>query len=131
TAVAGMLPAHALGTAPQELTQRARKTRVLQPFYFGGSYKYHEQDFLRIRALGQYNVLAGRQMIDINNETMASMLSARREWSRWRSMQGSLAISENGVVRTITYPVASISSPGTLWSNLASSDPIANIQAWA
>lgn len=129
--VAGMASAHALDAAPPSVAARERKTRVEVPFYFGDQMELNESDFLHIRALGTFNRMAGRELVLDQQKQMVVRTATREEWARWQAFGGSIAVDENGVKRTLTYPTKSISAPSTLWSVVASANPIANVQGWA
>lgn len=129
--IAGMTPAHSLNSPAPTLAHRGRVKRTELPFYFGEKQILEESDFLHIRALGTFDRFAGRELVLKGQEQMLSRMVTRLEWARWQAMAGSLAISVNGVIRTVTYATKSISNPSTLWSVVATANPIANLQAWA
>jgi hypothetical protein len=61
-------------------------------------------------------------------------LETRMEWMRWVSLSGSLVIpaTKNKPSITIDYAVPNANKPtaATLWSNTATADPLADIDAW-
>lgn len=128
--IEGITPAHALDSPPPVGTARARTVNFELPFYFGEQQQFNESDFLHIRARGTFDQLAGARLVVEEQQKMLVKLVTRIEQTRWAAMQGSLAINENGVKRTVTYSTKSISSPSTLWSVVASANPIADLQAW-
>lgn len=130
-AINGMTPAVALGTKAPLLAHRTLTNRSEVPMYFGEQQHLSEEDFLNIRMAGTLNRLAGQQLVDDGTEELLVRLFTRIEWSRWQALRGSLALDENGIKRTVTYSTTSISNPSTLWSVVATADPIANVMAWA
>lgn len=130
-AITGMTPAVSLGTKAPLLEMRTLANRSEVPMYFAESQHLSEEDFLNIRMAGSLDKLAGRQLVDDGTEQLLVRLFTRIEWARWQAFRGSLALNENGIKRTVTYSTTSISSPGTLWSVVASANPIANVMTWA
>jgi hypothetical protein len=64
---------------------------------------------------------------------MTRAVLARLERARGEVLStGSLAIAENGVAGTVGWsiPGTHLVAPGTLWSDLAASDPIADLRDW-
>lgn len=68
-------------------------------------------------------------MIELNQR-----LETRVEWMRWQVLKGSIVIpaTTSKPAQTLNYGVPSSMLPtaSTLWSNTASANPLADIQAW-
>lgn len=69
------------------------------------------------------------RMVNLNQR-----LETRFEWMRWQSLTGSLVVPPTLTMpaRTINYGVPSNNKPtaAVLWSNTATSDPLADIDLW-
>lgn len=61
-------------------------------------------------------------------------LETRMEWMRWKPLSGSLIVpaTANKPAITIDYSVPSANKPtaGTLWSTIATADPLTDIDTW-
>lgn len=69
------------------------------------------------------------RMVNLNQR-----LETRFEWMRWQSLTGSLVVPATATMpsRTINYGVPSNNKPtaAVLWSNVATADPLADIDLW-
>lgn len=68
-----------------------------------------------------------RELQDLNNRMERFI-----EWTIWQMFSGTLTLNKNGVVATIDYLIAAAHKPtaGTLWSNLATASPEADLRTW-
>lgn len=69
------------------------------------------------------------RMVNLNQR-----LETRFEWMRWQSLTGSLVVPATATMpsRTINYGVPANNKPtaSVLWSNIATADPLADIDLW-
>lgn len=131
-AVTGRTTARNLDADPKIVTIAARAQMAEMTTYWGDTYRLRESDLLNARAAGAFNRRAGMELVTeamyeafINDQTLV-------EYTIWQALvTGQLAISENGVQRTVTYNQAAGHqiTVGTLWSDTVNSTPINDLQA--
>lgn len=128
--ISGMTQVSAMDADALAVAKQILRTYKEDPFVFKEIDWLEESDLLRVRMRGMFNRLAGEQLAMDQARRLSLRLDVRDEWLTWKAIQGSLAIDENNVKRTITYGVQTPSAPSTKWDTVASATPIDNIQAW-
>ena len=134
-AAKGMTTAHTLGADPALVTQRVLQTKVQKPAHWKEAQRINERDLLLIRNIGMDDGtrMAGR-LVTQAVEDLSLRVDTRVEYTIWQALQGTLAINENGVKRTIDYGIPGgnkidvASGSGEYWSH-ASGNPIGDLQS--
>ena len=132
--VGGMTQAVAPGAESPIIHRRGVGQASFEPGHFREKVILGERDVTTLRKLGTWDQrstaaeLIGDIMIDLN-----SRLETRIEWMRWQPIvSNEIVISSNKVQYTVDYNQPSRMRPtaGTLWSVVATADPITDIQGW-
>lgn len=130
--ITGQSAAMAPNVEPRNIAHRVLKAYTERGFFFGDSMSLKETDILNIRAAGSLDRTAGKDLVMQMTDTLQVRVDTRVESSIWSAIQGSLAIDENGVKRTITYSTNFAATPtaAVLWSDYNSAAPMLDIQTW-
>lgn len=127
--ITGMAQDHTPGTPIPLMKRGGKTTRSETSFYIEEAGEIEGREFERIRATGDPQRLAGVELVMDLSERLHIRRETRKEWMKAQVLANG-SVTFNG--RTVTYNIPSENKPtaSTLWSNIAASNPIANIQAW-
>ena len=128
-AILGMTKGYRPDGDVQSIKQRGRTPRTATPFYFREAGELFESDFINAMSEMAYNRLACEELVMNLTAQLDLRCETRIEWVRAQAIAlGSVTVEGE----TVTYNVPSANRPtaGTYWTDLANSDPVANILAW-
>lgn len=127
--ITGMAQDHTPGTPIPLIKRGGKTTRSETSFYIEEGGEIEGREFERIRATNDPQHLAGEELVMDLSERLHIRRETRKEWMRAQALSNGSITFNN---RTVTFNIPTENKPtaGTLWSNIASANPIANIQAW-
>lgn len=130
----GITHATALDADPRLVAPRKLSTKTVRPGYWREKKRIGERDLIRTRWVGpQDRERAGSRLVLHEMQELDLRVESLIEYTRWRALQGQLAINDDGILRTIDYEIPSDnkidvgSNGGKSW-DAEGADPIADIQ---
>jgi hypothetical protein len=127
----GLMQLRGLNAATSSVKATGSKQYVAQPGYYGENERIDEAKLTRVRQVGSFNEPASldEHVLEATEKLMMRMYD-RMEYIVWALLgAGEFSVSNSaGVIHTDKFAIQTY-APGTQWSTLATSTPLADFRA--